>query len=97
MVETNYRYDGITLPKVKQKSIDEYVENGTDPGHFLQSCLANDLQKTFAHADSWGVTLVPVIVKYIGNRLPMCCWGDWETVRSWKGMEHYRKEQENGQ
>lgn len=94
MVETNYRWNGITLPKCKQKSIDKYVEDGTDPGHFLGSCLANDLQGAYSHADSWGLELIPVIVKYIFNRIPSCCWGDWKTVENWKGMDHYNKERD---
>jgi hypothetical protein len=92
MTETNYRWNGITLPAVKKRSIDNYVENGDDPGHFLGSCLANDLQGAYGHADSWGLTLIPVIVKYIYNRIPQVCWGDWDTVKNWQGMDHYKKQ-----
>ena len=88
MVETNYRSDGITLPKCKQRSIDRYVEDGTSGGHFLDACLANDLQGAYAHADAWGVTLIPVIVKYIFNRIPSSCWGSHSKVKNWKGMKN---------
>lgn len=94
MVETNYRHNGITLPKCKQRSIDRYVEDGTDPGHFLSNCLANDLQGAYSHADSWGVELIPVIVKYIYNRIPGCSWGSHEVVKKWRGMDHWYKEKE---
>lgn len=94
MVETNYRWNGITLPQCKRAAIDQYVEDGTDPGHFLGACLANDLQGAYGHADNWGLELIPVIVKYIYNRIPSFCWGDWDTVKNWQGMVEWRAKQE---
>ena len=88
MVETNYRWNGQTLPKCKQKSIDRYVKDGTSGGHFLDACFANDLQGAYAHADSWSLELMPVIVKYIYNRIPLGCWGSHEIVQNWKGQDH---------
>jgi hypothetical protein len=94
MVETNYRWKGMTLPKAKQNSIDDYVMNGTSPGHFLEACLANDLRGAYYHADSWSFELIPVIVAYIYNRVPMVCCGDKETVKNWKGMESFKDERQ---
>lgn len=92
MVETNYRHNGITLPKCKQRAIDRYVTDGVSGGHFLDACLANDLSGAYQHADNWSLELMPVIVAYIWNRIPMMCHGDWETVKKWKGMAYHEKE-----
>lgn len=92
MVETNYRFKGMTLPKCKQRSIQRYIDDGVDPGHFLSSCLANDLQKAFGNADNWSLELIPVIVAYIYNRVPMTCVGSWDTVHNWKGYNNMEEE-----
>ena len=94
MVETNYRNDGITLPKCKQAAIQRYIDYGIDPGHFLSACLANDLMKAMGHADYWSRELLPVICAYIYNRIPMDCWGDWETVKNWHGLKNQDEKQE---
>lgn len=85
MPETNYRWNGMTLPKCTQRTLDRYVEDGTSGGHFIDACLANDLQGAYAYADSWHVELIPVIVKYIYNRMPSGCCGSKQIVRDWKG------------
>ena len=90
MVETNFRYNGETLPKCKQKSIDRYVKDGTSGGHFLDAVMANDLMRAFSHADSWSTELMPVIMAYVYNRIPMACHGSWDIVKNWQGMEHHR-------
>lgn len=88
MVETNYRWNGMTLPKHTQTSIHRYVDEGVNPGHFLSACLANDLQGAYGHADAWNLELIPVIVKYIYNRIPQGCWGSHSIVKRWKGLNN---------
>ena len=98
MVVTNYRYKGQTLPKCKQKSIDDYIQKGTDPGHFLSACLANNLIGAYNYADDWGRELIPVIAAYIHNRVPMVCIGSKDAVDNWKdigGMDGMEYDEEN--
>jgi hypothetical protein len=94
MVETNYRHNGMTLPKHYQVSIQRYVDKGISGGGFMDAVMANDLMKAFGRADTWSTELMPVITAYVYNRVPACCIGSWDVVDNWKGMEAYRKEQE---
>ena len=79
----NYEWNGVRLTDENRNAIKDYVGLGIRPGHFLSSCLANDLQKAFSHADSSNLNQIPVIVKYIYNRIPSACWGSWQAIDDW--------------
>lgn len=88
MVETNYRWKGATLPVAKRRDIDKYVRFGTNCGDFLMACLSNDLMVAVLSADEWERELLPVIMSYIHYRIPGDCYGSYETVGNWKGLEN---------
>ena len=63
-----------------------YIERGIQPGSFLQAVLANDLAKAATRADSANSELLREWALFLLNELPENCWGSWETVRNWKGI-----------
>lgn len=60
-----------------------YIEEGILPGHFLSAVLRNDLFEAVGRADSYNLSLIPNIVKWIWNEAPSQCWGSPEKVRAW--------------
>jgi hypothetical protein len=64
-----------------------YIEQGIQPGSFLQAVLANDLTKAATRADSANSELLREWALFLLNELPENCWGSWETVRNWKGTQ----------
>ena len=75
-----------------------FINNGIKPGSFLCAVLCNDLMDTFARADSENRRAVPEIMNFIGNEIPMDCYGSPQKVEQW--IAYIRKlkmyEAENG-
>lgn len=65
-----------------------YIENGIQPGSFLQAVLANDFTKAATRADSTNSKLLREWALFVLNELPDDCWGSWKTVQNWKGTNH---------
>ncbi len=45
--------------------------------------LTNNLSESVARADSDSLESLPLIVKWVGRELPMCAWGDHDSVHKW--------------
>lgn len=67
-----------------------YIEKGIKPGSFLQAVLANDFIKAATRADSTNIELLHEWAIFMLNEMPDDCWGSWETVQCWKGLDFDR-------
>jgi len=72
----------IDIPSHIKKSLMGYV-NKIPTGNFLRAVLSNNLFEAVAYADQHNMSLIPMIMGYVYNELPMDCWGSAEKVRDW--------------
>ncbi len=76
-------FDYNLIPKNCIKALDRYSEKHIRPGDFLKSVLENNLFLSVSLADDYNITILPVYVNYMYNKLPMLCWGNKEKVEKW--------------
>jgi len=81
-------YNYAKLPEELQAGMQRYVEEGIPTGHFLGAVLSNDLYGAVSRADSTNIKLIPEIVRWIYNEVPIGCWGSVSRVREWRGEKH---------
>lgn len=82
LYESLNEYDNI--PGYTLSAIRNYVIERRPVGHFLTAVLCNNLFEACFHADAANLAALPLIVKFIYNRVPSCCWGSKEKVFAWK-------------
>lgn len=78
---TGGEYD--KLPLDVKRSLDDWAKKRYWPGQCVTKILENDLQGAFAYADENIVAAMPVIVKYVFNKLPSGCHGSHEAMVDW--------------
>lgn len=64
-----------------RESIDAYVQQGRPPGSFLEAVLSNDLKEAIGRADGTNCALLPHIVAYVYNKVPVAFWGSPKAVK----------------
>lgn len=90
-----------TLPLETLETLDRYLEAGIWPGDALGAVLANDLQQTFARGDEGFIRHLPVLLRYLFNRVPSGAWGTDERIAWWcniagrEGRESYLRHYES--
>lgn len=72
------------IPGYTLAAIRNYVIERRPTGHFLTAVLCNDLFEACFHADAANLSALPLIVKFIYNRVPSLCWGSKEKVQAWR-------------
>lgn len=82
------------IPVETKKTIDDYVEKGWEPGHFVGAVLANDLKGAFASADNLNMPYMLEIVRYVYNEIPHVCRGSYEIIREWVKIKNEERGQE---
>jgi hypothetical protein len=75
------------IPQDIKDSLSRYVQHKIQPGGFLIAVLANDLSESIGRADDRDITILPEIAAYIYNELPIGCWGSYDAVEKWLGVE----------
>lgn len=80
------------IPEMTLNSLMLYVNEGVPTGSFLRSVLSNDLFGAFERADQPNRDAIGLLVTYIYNEIPSCCWGSREHYHSW--LERKRNERE---
>ena len=70
-----------------KESLKRYVENKIPTGGFLRAVLANDLFEAVGRADAVNRHILFDICSYIYNDIPSSCWGSYEKVDKWLGIE----------
>ena len=63
--------------------IKRFFEDRVPPSGFYRAILANDLFSAVDKADDINVNLIPQIVRYIFNNVPMSCYGSYTKVDKW--------------
>lgn len=69
-----------SIPEYLIEDLKAYVYNHYKPSHWLTAVLANDLFEVVTRSDREHLAILPVIVKFIYNRLPVFCWGSSAAV-----------------
>lgn len=84
-----YQVDYSKCPsKRMEPSVRLYVEEGISPGSFLKAVLANDFMGAVGRADSSNGELLREWAMFVYNYLPTDCWGSYERVNEWKGLNN---------
>lgn len=84
------------IDKRIKNMIDNYVNNGWNPGDFLTAVLANDLMASFSRADKNNISNMLHIVRYVYNHVPMGACGSYQKVKEWiDNIQKIKQELEN--
>ena len=65
-----------------------YIENGIPAGSFMTAMLANDFLGAVMKADATNLLRLRDWALFIANDLPDECWGSYEKVENWKGLDN---------
>ena len=60
-----------------------YIEQGIEPGKFMQSLLKNDLLGAVYSADAANITKLPNWVVWLNENFSICMWGSKVIYDSW--------------
>jgi hypothetical protein len=71
------------IPDYMRGGIRRYIENGIEPGDFLQAVLRNDLRGAFERADGTNVNLIKEYIMFLYNYAPGGSWGSPENYEAW--------------
>lgn len=74
---------GITLPGHTQETLEGYLLRGWEPGGFVTSMLAMDMERALTTADTANRQAIWVIGQWIMNNAPDGSWGSYELVDAW--------------
>lgn len=78
------RYTDInTRNPLLDDSLENYLMRGYEPGGFMTSVLANDLQLAIGRADHWNQQSLPTIVNEVIHKVPADAWGSYQLVKEW--------------
>jgi hypothetical protein len=72
------------IPDYTIRTINNWVNDGWQPGGFVTAVLENDLAQAFARADDNNTRAMAEIVQYVWNEIPGNCWGSKQAVLLWK-------------
>lgn len=81
------------IPAITVENLEDYVNLGYMPGHFLTVVLENDLFEVASRADLDNRKSLFALIEAIYNFAPGDCWGnrtlvtDWSQSRGLKGRE----------
>jgi len=71
------------IPKETKEALDRYVNDGLEPGAFLQAVLSNDLIGACKAADENNLRAIVAIAQHIYSNVPMNIHGTKDIVRLW--------------
>ena len=71
----------MTIEEAKE-SLNDYINNGWQPGSFLVAVLSNDLFEAVNRADDETRSNLPKIVDWIYNNVPTGVYGSKEKVNN---------------
>ena len=78
-----YQTGGFHIPMRMMPAIQQYIERGVIPGHFLQKVICNDLFGAVGHADDENVRNLSAYAKFFYNQAPQGCWGSKQHMKDW--------------
>lgn len=71
------------LPEYLVDELNAYAQSGHVTSGFLAAVLANDLMRACQRADLTNLPLLPLIARYVYNRMPSTCHGSYAAVDAW--------------
>ena len=71
------------LPEHMRGAMQRYIEDGIEPGSFLEAVLCNDLTAAFGRADHINRDRLFDYASFLHNHAPLICWGSRETYLAW--------------
>lgn len=69
-------------------AVQRYVEQGLEPGGFMQALLTNHLFDAVRRADGLNIAHIPQWVVWIETHLPLACYGSRDRYQAW--MDGFR-------
>ena len=78
-----YHFRKYFIPDRMMAGIKRYVEEGIEPGHFLQAVICNDLAEAVSRADDENLDNLAAYVVYFYNKVPSNLWGSKEKMDKW--------------
>lgn len=78
----NNNYEWIPVPYMKL-GIEQYIEQGLEPGGFLKALIQNDLREAVARADINNSAALADWVRALYSYAPSGCWGSPEAYEQW--------------
>jgi hypothetical protein len=85
--------DSTLCPSVVRNSIDAFVQLGRPTGDFVKAVLSNDLDGAIFRADPINLLMLPHIVAYVRDHVPIGVCGSREAVAA--HIESKRAERES--
>jgi len=76
------------IPEKTLITFKNYIDEGIQPGSFIQSLLANDLAGAVGRADSENKILLGRLVTFVNCQVPHPAKGSWEKVQKWEGTKN---------
>jgi hypothetical protein len=79
-------FDGInygSLPEHLQGGMRRYIEQGIEPGSFLQAALQNKLVEALGQADLISRACIFSVADFLYNQVPLACWGSEQKYYAW--------------
>lgn len=82
---------GMEMPRHTQETLEGYLLRGWEPGGFVTSMLAMDMERALYTADSANRQAMWVIGRWIVEFCPEQAWGSYEAVDRWcKDVDGHR-------
>lgn len=81
------------IPYETIASLDRYLNKHIHTGSFLEAVLSNDLIGAIHKADSFNLSALTDIVKYLYNDFPGNCWGSPEAYKNWTDRSQWQKDE----
>jgi hypothetical protein len=91
---TNHLERKVTMATLESHiaAIQRYVDHGIEPGSGTRAVLENDLLGAIQRLDPTSTEILPEIVRYLYNHVPMAVWGSPERVQ--QHLQRKRRELE---
>ena len=71
------------LPERMRSAARMYIEDGIDPGSFMQAVLENDFVVAVQKADTYNRAYLDAFAQLVYWEIPSAAWGSKTVVREW--------------
>ena len=71
------------LPSGLRGGVQQWIEEGIQPGGFLSAVIENDLRESLGRAYETNRARIFEIVSFFYNEAPSPCWGSVKNARAW--------------
>ena len=77
-------FESLGLPDYMFGGTWRWINNGIQPGSFLQAVVNNDLHGALCHADDHNINKLKEWMHFFQHVAPSGCWGDRTIARMWR-------------